>query len=73
MGLQCRGRLIDGESILAHQDGMKSYSLIIEKEEASPSIDKHTPLSAAPPLSSVQEEGLPNQGKIIANLHLFSL
>lgn len=52
---------------------MKNYSLIIEKGEASPSIDKHTLLSAVPLLSSVQEEGLPNQGNIIANLHLFSL
>lgn len=55
--------------------GMKNYSLIIEKEEASPSIDKllHSPLSVAPPLSSVQEEGLTNQRNIIANLHLSSL
>lgn len=73
MRLQCRGRLIDGESILLHQDGMKNYSLIIEKEESFPCIDKHIPLSAAPPLSSVQEEGMPNQGNIIANLHLLSL
>jgi len=39
MGLQRRGRLIDGESILPHRDGMTNYSLIIEQEETSPSID----------------------------------
>lgn len=75
MGLLCWRTLMDGESILWHQHGMKNYSLIIEKEEASPSTDKllHSPLSAAPPLFSVQEEGLTNQENIIANLHLTSL
>lgn len=44
MGLLCRGTLMDGGSILWHQHGMKNYSLIIEKQEASPS----TPQSLLP-------------------------
>lgn len=64
---------MDGEGLLPHQDGLKSYSLIIEKEKASPNIGKHTLLPAALPLSSVQKEGLPNQGNTIANLQLFNL
>lgn len=75
MMLLCRGTLMDGGSILQHTQSMKNYSLIIKKEETSPSTDKllHSLVSAAPPLSSLQEEGLTNQGNIISNLHLTSL
>lgn len=60
------------ESIFPQQDVMKNYSLIIEKGALLAQINIPL-LSTVPPLSSVQEEGLPNQGNIITNLHLFSL
>lgn len=63
---------MDGEGLLLHQGSLKSYSLIIEKEKASPNIHKHTLLPAALSSSSVQREGLPNQGNILANLRLFN-